>query len=269
MSKVHVLTLIHSEGTSLTSAVPALQAALLQAGGHLVMPYLMGDAVVMDSKQVPRGDSASWDFILTRHQSVEAYLAATKSKDYLVAKSKSEQVLAYGFKRMNAAMVIIPAMLKVFGFLQSLVGANVNIERVNEGSGHTETVTVRGQAGPVDITHYEKHLADSPQKSFVMVNLIQSATTPKGKKAAMNYQKRFFKFAMGNGVYGIHGGSVFPLDADSGTETHSFDRIILVHYPSREIFIKMSRSEYFQRALDEKLDSVIDTQAFIALYTNR
>ena len=85
MSKVHVLTLIHSEGTSLTSAVPALQAALLQAGGHLVMPYLMGDAVVMDSKQVPRGDSASWDFILTRHQSVEAYLAATKSKDYLVA----------------------------------------------------------------------------------------------------------------------------------------------------------------------------------------
>ena len=81
MSKVHVLTLIHSEGTSLTSAVPALQAALVQAGGHLVMPYLMGDAVVMDSKQVPRGDSASWDFILTRHQSVEAYLAATKSKD--------------------------------------------------------------------------------------------------------------------------------------------------------------------------------------------
>ncbi|NQV33858.1 MAG: hypothetical protein HQ515_14285, partial [Phycisphaeraceae bacterium] len=121
MSEVHVLTLIYSEDTSLASVVPALQAALEQAGGQLVIPPLMGDAVVMDSKQVPRGDSASWDFILTKHQSVATYLAATKSEEYLTAKSKAEQVLAYGFKRMNMAMVIIPAMLKVFGFLQSLV----------------------------------------------------------------------------------------------------------------------------------------------------
>ncbi len=266
-SEVHVLTLVHSADPSRTIAV-ALQTALQRGGGRVVMAPLVADAVVMTSPQVPGGDSAIWEFLLTKHASVSAYHDATQQPDYAAAREQAAEVLAYGFQRMDVALAVIPVALKVIGALQALVGAAVDLDTVHEGTGHIDTVTVRGQSAPVDMSGYAAHLKAEANKPFVMVNLIQSSTTPEGQTAVVRYRNRFLKFAMGHGVHAIHGGGVVSLGASSGTQSHKFERIMLVHYPTRELFIKMSRSKYFQHSLDDKMASVVDTQAFIALYTD-
>jgi hypothetical protein len=44
-----------------------------------------------------------------------------------------------------------------------------------------------------------------------------------------------------------------------------FNKVALMYYPSRELFVKMSESKYFLDSFDDKINSIVHNQVLLTL----
>jgi hypothetical protein len=258
---VHVLTLVKSDGDAqspITPAALAIDQALSTLGGTQIMRPLLGDALAFQSDQLPAG---TWDVLLHQFASVETYQSATKQESYIAAVGASK-VLAFGFARTAFLTdLLVPLVFPVKRLLAMLVGGTPDLETQAERTSHISSVVLRGSTAPVSLAELDAHIKADPEpaRPCVMVNLMRKKTDEEAKAADARYGKGVMAVFAAYGCRPIHVGPVVPLGGNTSEDAIQFDTVALVHYPSREFALKLTRSAHFQGLLGDKDKSLADT----------
>ena len=107
---------------------------------------------------------------------------------------------------------------------------------------------------PVDPTGQDlKHfLADDPGGPVVMLNLLKFADD--GRKRYVEYAKKIQPFLDELGADVVYIGDCSSLLV--GTETHEWDTILLIRYPSRQAFSSMVANPDYQEITGIRTESL-------------
>jgi uncharacterized protein (DUF1330 family) len=119
--------------------------------------------------------------------------------------------------------------------------------------------------------HIEQFERDTPDtRPIVMVNLLRFRTVAEygeggarglsGKQAYSRYSKAVMPllFEVGGQPLWMGKGRASVI----ATEGESWDEVLLVHYPSRSAFLKMVKSDAYQKVLEHRTAALEDSRLF-------